>query len=388
MINFLLRRFVRDSDRVEDPEVRGRYGVFSGVVGIVLNLCLFAAKAAAGWLTSSIAIVADAFNNLSDAGSSVVTLVGFKMACAPSDSEHPFGHGRIEYVSGLAVSMAILLVGVELARGSIAKILRPEAVSCSAGSVVILLLSIAVKLWMCWFNRSLGSRLGSTAMKATAMDSLTDAVATSAVVLGIAVSYFAKLNIDGWIGMLVALFILYTGWTTARDSLSPLLGQAPDAAFVRQIEETVLAHDEVSGVHDLIVHDYGPGRRIISLHAEMPCNADILTMHDAVDVIELELRHKFGCDVTIHMDPVAVDHGEIGALRERVEEMVRGIDPSISIHDFRMVNGVTHTNLIFDVTVPHRFRLSDAQVAQRVREGVQAIDSKYFAVIRVEQAFI
>lgn len=201
------------------------------------------------------------------------------------------------------------------------------------------------------------------------MDSLTDAVATSAVVLGIAVSYFAKLHIDGWIGMLVALFILYTGWTTARDSLSPLLGQAPDAAFVRQIEETVLAHDEVSGVHDLIVHDYGPGRRIISLHAEMPCNADILTMHDAVDVIELELRHKFGCDVTIHMDPVAVDHGEIGALRERVEEMVRGIDPSISIHDFRMVNGVTHTNLIFDVTVPHRFRLSDAQVAQRVREG-------------------
>lgn len=388
MINFLVRRFVKDYERVDDPVVRGRYGAFSGVVGIFLNLCLFAAKAAAGWLTSSIAIVADAFNNLSDAGSSVVTLVGFKMASAPSDSEHPFGHGRIEYLSGLAVSMAILLVGLELARSSFGKILHPASVTFSAASMIILLCSIAVKLWMCWFNRTLARRLGSTAMKATAMDSLTDAVATSAVVLGIMISYLAKVNIDGWIGMFVALFILYTGWTTARDSLSPLLGQAPDAAFVHQVEDTVLAHDEVSGVHDLIVHDYGPGRRIISLHAEMPCNADILTMHDAVDVIELELRHKFGCDVTIHMDPVAVDDGEIAALRNRVEEMVRGIDPAISIHDFRMVSGITHTNLIFDVSVPHRFRMSDAQVAQRVREGVQAIDPKYFAVIRVEQAFI
>ena len=388
MIRLLVRLFIKDSNRTEDPAVRGAFGVLAGGVGIFLNLCLFGAKFAAGMLTASIAIMADAFNNLSDAGSSVVTLVGLKMAGMPADSEHPFGHGRIEYLTGLAISMAILLVGFELLRSSFGKILRPEEVLFRPLSFAILGVSILVKVWMCYFNRTLGNMINSTAMKATSADSLTDAVATAAVALGVLFTRFTGINIDGWTGMLVAAFILYSGFTTARDSLSPLLGQAPDTALVREIEDTVRSHPEVIGVHDLIIHDYGPGRRIVSLHAEVPCNMDILAMHDAIDLIELELRHKFNCDVTIHMDPVATDDKITAVVRGQVEEMVKRIDPALSIHDFRMVQGMTHTNLIFDVSVPHRFHLSDKQVADRVRDGVQLISEKYYAVIRVEQSFV
>ena len=386
MLNFLIRLFVKNADRVRDPAVRGRYGVFAGVVGILLNLCLCAAKLLAGVLSGSISITADAFNNLSDAGSSVVTLVGFKLAASPSDEEHPFGHGRMEYLAGLAVSMAILLVGVELLRGSVAKILRPEAVTFGPLSLGILAASILVKLWMAWFNRALSQRIHSSAMRATAADSLTDAAATSAVLLGALAARFAGLQIDGWAGLVVALFIFYSGFSTARDSLSPLLGEAPDPELVREIEGTVLAHPPVSGVHDLIVHDYGPGRRIVSLHAEVPCNRDFLELHDAIDHIELELRQKYGCDATIHMDPIAVDDPEALELRARVERMVAGIDPALTIHDFRMVKGATHTNLIFDVTAPHKFRLPDGEVARLVRRGAREIGARYYAVVRVERA--
>lgn len=388
MIDVLIRLFVRNSERVDDPTVRSSYGALAGFTGILLNLCLFGAKFIAGLLTASIAVTADAFNNLSDAGSSVVTLVGFKMAGMPSDNEHPFGHGRIEYLSGLLVSMAIILVGAELVKSSFSKILHPEVVAFSTVSMVILAVSVLVKLWMCWFNRLLAARINSAAMRAASMDSLTDAVATTAVLIGILISQMFRWNIDGWIGMLVALFILYTGFTTARDSLSPLLGQAPDAGLVKDIADTVQAHDEVVGIHDLIIHDYGPGRRIISLHAEVPCNVDILVMHDAIDLIELELRHKFNCDVTIHMDPIAVNDEETDAVRCKVVDMVKGISAELSIHDFRMVQGTTHTNLIFDVMVPHKFSMSDTQIAEAVREGVQGIDSSYFAVICVEKGFI
>lgn len=388
MINFLVRLFVKDSADTHKPEVRGRYGMLSGAVGILLNLCLFGGKFAAGLITSSIAITADAFNNLSDAGSSVVTLIGFRMAGLPADHEHPFGHGRIEYLSGLAVSMAIMLVGIELVKSSMEKILHPQAVTFSWVSLGILAVSVLIKLWMSYFNRILGKRINSTAMKATAMDSLTDAVATAAVAVGVLLGHFFALRIDGWIGMLVALFILYTGFTTARDSLSPLLGKAPDAQFVQAIADTVMAHEEVVGIHDLVVHDYGPGRCMISLHAEMPCSADILVMHDTVDRIELELRSKFSCEVTIHMDPIEMDNAVTNCLRDDVSRMVTQIDPAVSIHDFRVVQGISHTNLIFDVLVPHKFHMPDAQVASLVREGVRTLDETYFAVIRVERAFV
>lgn len=387
MIDFLVRTFVRDSERTNDPAVRGRYGVLAGGMGIFLNLCLFAAKFLAGVLTASIAVTADAFNNLSDAGSSVVTLVGFKMAEMPADKEHPFGHGRLEYLSGLAISVAILVVGLELGRNSVVKILHPAMVQFGLLPVAILLVSVLVKLWMAYFNRKLGRRIGSAAMMATSADSLTDAVATTAVLIGMVIGHLFGLQIDGYIGVLVALFILYSGFTTARDSLSPLLGQAPDKEFVHSIGETVLAHREVVGIHDLIVHDYGPGRCIISLHAEVPSNRDILEMHDLIDRIEMELREKFQCDVTIHMDPIVMDDEEIRILRGRVVELVKDIDPALTIHDFRMVVGPTHTNLIFDILTPYRFRLTDAELAEAVREGVKKLDERYFAVVQVDKAY-
>lgn len=388
MIDFLIRRFVRDFQRPQDPVVRARYGTLSGVTGIALNLLLFALKCLAGALSGSIAVIADAFNNLSDAGSSVVTLVGFRMAEAPADDEHPFGHGRIEYISGLIVSMAIMLVGVELLKSSFDKILHPQATTLSALPFAILVVSILVKLWMSRFNRVLSQRIDSSAMRATAQDSLNDAIATTAVAIGILIAHFTGLMLDGYIGLLVALFILYAGVSTAKDSLSPLLGQTPDPDFVRQVKETVLSHPEVIGIHDLIVHDYGPGQCMISLHAEVRADEDILVLHDAIDHIELELRARFKCEATIHMDPVDVRDEATAQMRARVEAVVRGIDPALSIHDFRMVVSPSHTNLIFDVLVPHRFRMNQAQLSREIHARVQAMEGgTYFAVIRIESGY-
>lgn len=385
MVGFLIRLFVPDSQKVNDPAVRGRYGVLAGGMGIFLNLCLFCGKFFAGFFTGSIAITADAFNNLSDAGSSVVTLAGFKMASMPADREHPFGHGRLEYLSGLAISAAILLVGVELGKSSVEKIIHPEAVQMGILPVVILILSILVKLWMAYFNRNLGKRISSSAMMATAADSLTDAAATSAVLIGMAVGHFSGRLIDGYIGLLVAAFILYSGFTTARDSLSPLLGQAPDKEFVASIREAALAHPEILGIHDLVVHDYGPGRRIISFHAEVPSNRDILETHDVIDHLEMELRERFQCDVTVHMDPIVIDNAIINALRSQVAQAVKEIDPDLTIHDFRMVDGPTHANLIFDVIAPYRFRMSDTELTETVQQKIKTLDQRYFAVVKIDK---
>ncbi len=388
MLDQLLRRFIKDMGQVQDPKVRERYGTFAGGVGIFLNLCLAAAKLLAGIISGSIAVTADAFNNLSDAGSSVVTIVGFRMAASPSDREHPFGHGRIEYLAGLAISVAILLVGVELLKSSVEKILHPEEVAFSLLSVGILAGSILVKLWMSWFNRTLARRIDSSAMRAVSVDSLTDAVATTAVLVSTIVGHLSGLKLDGWTGLLVAGFILYSGFNTAKDSLSPLLGEAPDPELVQEIEQTVLDHPPVVGIHDLIVHDYGPGRRMVSLHAEVPSKGNILELHDVIDHIEMELQSKYGCEATIHMDPVEVDDPEVQRLKEQVTALVSDIDPELGIHDFRIVQGPTHTNLIFDVTVPYRFRLPDAVVARTIREKVRQMEGNYFAVVRVEHSMI
>ena len=385
MVNFLIRLFIPDSQKINDPVVRGRYGILAGGMGILLNLCLFCSKFFAGFFTGSIAITADAFNNLSDAGSSVVTLAGFKMASMPADREHPFGHGRLEYLSGLAISAAILLVGLELGKSSVEKIIHPEAVRMGILPMVILICSILVKLWMAYFNRSLGKRISSSAMMATAADSLTDAAATSAVLVGMAVGHLSGRLIDGYIGLLVAAFILYSGFTTARDSLSPLLGQAPDKEFVASIQQAAMAHPEILGIHDLIVHDYEPGRGIISFHAEVPSNRDILETHDVIDHLEMELRERFQCDVTVHMDPIVIDNAVINALRSQVTKVVKGIDPHLTIHDFRMVDGPTHANLIFDVMAPYQFRMSDSELIETVQQKIKALDPRYFAVVQIDK---
>lgn len=384
----LVRLFIKDCDNVTDPAVRERYGILSGAVGIVLNLLLSAGKLFAGLMTGSISITADAFNNLSDAGSSVVTLVGFKLAGQKADDGHPFGHGRMEYLAGLLVSLMILLVGVELGRSSIGKIIRPEAVDFSLVSTGILAASILVKLWMGQFNRGLGRKIGSAAMAATAADSLSDAVATAAVLAGTLVNRFAHVNIDGWVGLAVAVFILRSGWGAAKDTINPLLGESPDPELVKQLRELVLSHPQVVGMHDLIIHDYGPGRRLCSFHAEVPQDADILDAHDAIDHIEREIKEKFGIETTVHMDPIATADEKVNQLRRQVADLARVVEPEMTIHDFRVVRGPTHTNVIFDAVVPHKCRLTDEEVLQRLRQAVSALDPAYQAVIQIDRAYV
>lgn len=384
----LVRLFIKDCDNVTDPAVRERYGILSGAVGIALNLLLSAGKLFAGLMTGSISITADAFNNLSDAGSSVVTLVGFKLAGQKADDGHPFGHGRMEYLAGLLVSLMILLVGVELGRSSIGKILHPEAVDFSLVSTGILAASILVKLWMGQFNRGLGRKIGSAAMAATAADSLSDAVATAAVLAGTLVNRFAHVNIDGWVGLAVAVFILRSGWGAAKDTINPLLGESPDPELVKQLRELVLSHPQVVGMHDLIIHDYGPGRRLCSFHAEVPQDADILDAHDAIDHIEREIKEKFGIETTVHMDPIATADEKINQLRRQVADLARVVEPEMTIHDFRVVRGPTHTNVIFDAVVPHKCRLTDEEVLQRLRRAVSALDPTYQAVIQIDRAYV
>ena len=384
----LVRLFIKDCDNVTDPAVRERYGILSGAVGIVLNLLLSAGKLFAGLMTGSISITADAFNNLSDAGSSVVTLVGFKLAGQKADDGHPFGHGRMEYLAGLLVSLMILLVGVELGRSSIGKILHPEAVDFSLVSTGILAASILVKLWMGQFNRGLGRKIGSAAMAAPAADSLSDAVATAAVLAGTLVNRFAHVNIDGWVGLAVAVFILRSGWGAAKDTINPLLGESPDPELVKQLRELVLSHPQVVGMHDLIIHDYGPGRRLCSFHAEVPQDADILDAHDAIDHIEREIKEKFGIETTVHMDPIATADEKVNQLRRQVADLARVVEPEMTIHDFRVVRGPTHTNVIFDAVVPHKCRLTDEEVLQRLRRAVSALDPAYQAVIQIDRAYV
>ena len=383
----LVRLFIKDWDNVGDPVVREKYGVLAGAVGILLNLLLSAGKLFAGLATGSISITADAFNNLSDAGSSVVTLVGFKLAGQKADAGHPFGHGRAEYLAGLFVSLMILLVGVELGKSSIEKILRPEAVDFSLASVAILGAAILVKLWMGRFNRALGRQIGSAAMEATAVDSLTDAAATAAVLAGTLVNRFAHVNIDGWMGLAVAVFILRSGWGAAKDTINPLLGERPDPELVRGIRDLVLSHPQVAGMHDLIIHDYGPGRRLCSFHAEVPQDADILDAHDAIDHIEREIQETFGIETTVHMDPIATDDEKVNQLRLQVSALAQAVEPEMTIHDFRVVRGPTHTNVIFDAVVPHRCRLTDEEVRQRLSRAVSALDPTYQTVIQLDRAY-
>ena len=388
MITFLASLFIKDRRNYDSPAVRQAYGVLSGAVGIGLNILLFLGKWIAGTLSGSIAITADAFNNLSDAGSSIITLIGFRLSGQAPDPEHPFGHGRMEYISGLLVSVAILVMGFELIWSSFGKLRDPEPIESSALVLGILLASILVKVYMFYYNRSLSKKLDSAAMKATSVDSLSDTVATTLVLIATVISKYTGLILDGWFGILVGIFIVYTGGSTLKETIDLLIGQPPKKEFIDEIREIVLGHSLVYGVHDLIVHDYGPGRRMISLHAEVAVDGDIQDIHEQIDHIEHELQEKLNCSATIHMDPIVTDDKEVLEMKEKVEEMVQSLDENFSMHDFRMAKGPTRTNLIFDVEVPRKSSLTDNEIMNRLKEQVHGLPgSKYFAVIQIDHEY-
>ena len=388
MITLLSKLIIKNYKEFENPNVRLKYGVLCGAVGIFFNIILFTGKLIAGTLTGSIGITADAFNNLSDAGSSAITLVGFRLSDAKADKEHPFGHGRFEYISGLIVSMAILLMGFELGKTSIDKIIHPEAVTFSYLAVGVLIASILTKLYMFSYNRGIGKKIDSAAMRATALDSFSDVTATSVVLLSMLIGKWTGWKIDGYAGLLVALFILYTGVRAAMETISPLLGQPPTQEFVEKIEHIVMEQDGVIGVHDLVVHDYGPGRRMISLHAEVPGDGNLILLHDTVDNLEKHLRRECGCEAVIHMDPVEMNNTETNRLRAETKAIIREIDERLTLHDFRVVAGPTHTNLVFDVVVPFGFSMTDDAVRKAVSERIHALEGNCYAVIDIDKSSV
>ncbi|MDE7446361.1 MAG: cation diffusion facilitator family transporter [Lachnospiraceae bacterium] len=389
MISVLTKVFIKDYTNTSDVKVRQLYGMLCGAVGIALNVLLFLMKFIAGQLSGSIAITADAFNNLSDAGSSIITLVGFKMAGQKPDSHHPFGHGRIEYISGLLVSVIILLMGVELLKSSIDKMLHPEAIDASPLVLVILVVSICVKLYMFLYNSRISKKIDSAAMMATAKDSISDSVSTMVVLITTLLAYFMGVKADGWCGILVALFVIWTGIGAMKDTVGPLLGQPPEPEFVKHIEDIIMEYKSqgVLGLHDLVVHNYGPGRVMLSVHVEVPSTGDILVLHDMIDLIEHRLAHDLNCSAVIHMDPVCVNDELTNHIKHKIEEIVAGMEGNVRFHDFRIVHGPTHTNLIFDVVVPYDYVMSDEEVILYMEKQIKEIDENYFAVIDVDKAY-
>lgn len=388
MITLLSKIFIKNHKEYKNPDVRRRYGMLTSIVGICLNILLFLGKYFAGIVSGSIAVTADAFNNLSDAGSSFMTLVGFKFAGMKPDKEHPFGHGRFEYVAGLGVSMAIILMGFELLKSSVDKVLNPSVVNMDMLTMVILIVSICVKIYMAVYNLTTSKKIDSPAMKATGMDSLSDTIATAVVFASAIVSKVFQWNIDGYCGIMVAFLILYAGYSAAKETISPLLGTAPSQELVEEIKGIVMAHDEIVGIHDLIVHDYGPGRMIISLHGEVSGDEDVFVLHDAIDRIERELGDKLNCEAVIHMDPIAVNDELVNNTKTQVEELVISVDQRLTIHDFRMVTGTTHTNLIFDILVPYGLEMTDEQIKRAVEELICKKWNNYFAVIKVDKSYV
>ena len=388
MITLLARLFIKDRDKVADAAVRRAYGMLCSLTGIGLNVLLFLGKYLAGRLSGSIAMTADAFNNLSDAGSSAITLLGFRMAAKKPDPGHPFGHGRIEYLSGVAVSIIIIVVGVQLGLESIDKIMNPQPVDAGLLPMLVLVASICVKGYMFAYNRGIGRKINSPGMAATAMDSLSDSIATSVVLISMLLSRFAGVNADGWGGIAVACFIIFSGFKAAKETLSPLLGNPPDPQLVHDITSIVFSHSEVMNVHDLIVHDYGPGRLMVSLHAEVPGNGDFYALHDTIDTIEYELSSKLGCDAVIHMDPVSPDGTKTAHMRDELAEAAKSIDPRLSIHDFRIVDGPTHTNVIFDAVLPNDSKLTEEEAVAQLETLVHSLWQNSHPKVHIDRPFV
>ena len=390
MIKLLSRIFIKDYNNYESPAVRSSYGVLCGGFGIFLNILLFIGKFLAGTLAKSVSITADAFNNLADAGSSIITLLGFRLARQKPDTKHPFGHGRIEYIAGLLVSAAIILMGFELAKSSISKIISPEPIEFSVLTAAILVCSILVKLYMVFYNKSIGKKIKSATLGATALDSCSDCIATSVVLVSSLIAHFFKINIDGYCGVLVAAFVIYSGIRALQETITPLLGQAPDREFIERIQKLIEEFPEITGIHDLIVHDYGPGRLMISLHAEMPVyeDSDIFAMHDIIDNAERLLSKELECLVTIHLDPTRSNDEKVAELKAKTVNVLYGISPELSLHDFRVVPGPTHTNLIFDVVIPFDLKLKEDEITEKLNSAVSEWDdAKYYVVASFDRPY-
>jgi len=387
MIKLLAKLFIENSENYKDQKVRSAYGYLCGIVGIVINILLFGGKFIAGFISGSVAVTADAFNNLSDAGSSVISLIGFRLASQKPDPHHPFGHGRFEYIASLIISMVIIMMGFELGRDSVMKIINPSEVEYSALTFIILGISILAKFYMFIYNRSIGKKIDSSTLRATATDSISDTVSTIAVLVSAILTVKTGIMIDGWVGLAVAGFIMFAGISSAKETIDSLLGTPPEEDFCKKIEEIVLSHDGMIGIHDMIVHNYGPGRVFISLHAEVPSDGNFVDIHDTIDNIERDIMRETGCLATIHMDPVDVRDELTKLMKAKVGEIISGIDEKISFHDFRMVSGPTHTNVIFDIVVPYNYKYSDEEIVTVIAEKIHESDERFFAVIDVDKDF-
>ena len=387
MIRILAGFFVKNPTEYSNPKVRKIYGVLAGVVGIVLNVILAAGKFFAGILSGSISIVADAFNNLSDAGSSIISLMGFYLGEKKPDRDHPFGHGRMEYISALLVSVIILIMGFELAKSSISKIIKPQAVETGLMTVVILVMAILVKLYMFLYNRMYGIKINSQAMKATAIDSISDVCATLVVLISILVGKYTGVNIDGYAGLAVALFIFYAGIRSIKETMDPLLGQAPEADFVTAIKCIVDRYDDIIGVHDLIVHDYGPGRRIISLHCEVSEEGNMVELHEIIDRCERDLMEELGCMATIHMDPITLNNERVDFLKNTILTEIHKFNSKISLHDFRVVDGPNQTNIIFDAVLPNELKLTEKELRNKLEDIIKELPGNCVGVITIDRQF-
>jgi cation diffusion facilitator family transporter len=388
MTRLLLRLFVKDHGNTSDASVREAYGKLSGITGIAVNLLLFFIKITAGVLAGSISIIADAFNNLSDSGSAIVTLIGFKISGKPADAGHPYGHARMEYVSGLIVSIAVMFVGLELFLNSVRKILEPEGLLLSWLVVFILAISMLLKLWLCLFYRKLGRAIGSETVSAAAVDSRNDILATSAVLAALLVSGLTRYNIDGWMGAAVAVFITVSGIRLIKDTVSPLLGMAPSREMVDRIYKKIMSYDGIVGLHDLTVHNYGVDKYFASVHCEVSADQDIMVSHDIIDNIERDFLKDLGIHLVIHLDPVITDDERINKLKSNVESLVKDISPEISIHDFRVFFGITHSKLIFDIVVPYGFKYGDDELVRILSEKIMEMDKSYRSVITVDHHYV
>lgn len=389
MTEFLIRHFIKDYQDVEKISVRTAYGVFASIVGIFCNVLLFVVKFIVGLVLHSVSVTADAFNNLSDAGSSVISFVGVKMAEKPADKDHPFGHGRIEYIAALVVSFLVLEVGFTFLKDSIGKIMSPEAMNFQAVSVVILLLSIAVKLWLGLFNRKLGEKIDSKVMMAVFTDSMGDVVTTGATVVSILFFAVTGINIDGFVGVGVALVVMWAGVGIARDTLEPLIGEAIDPEVYREIKAFVESYDGIEGTHDLIVHNYGPGRSMASIHAEVPNDTDIEESHEIIDRIERDAAKKLDLFLVIHMDPVEMKDQKVLGIRDKASEILRELDPACTIHDFRVVHGEHQINLIFDMVIPIEYdEKKRKELPLLLEERIKAVDPRYECVITVDYDYV
>ncbi len=388
MIDFLISKFVRNSGNISDPAVRRGYGAFAGIIGIIVNLGLSLAKITAGTLFGSISVTADGINNLSDAGSSVVTLIGFKLSGKPADRDHPFGHERIEYLTGFILGIVILIVGVELIKLSVNRIIYPRPTLTSDLMIAILVISIAVKLWLAIFYSRIADIISSSAVRAASADSMNDVLTTSAVLCGVLVSRYFGYQIDGWMGIGVALFILRSGIMILRSLLGPILGEMPDPELVESIERKILSYEGIINVHDLVVHSYGPNVLFATVHAEVDAKGSFIISHDLIDCIERDCAKEMNINLVIHMDPIITDDEEVNRLKMMTEEIVTNIDKRFTIHDFRIVKGETHTNLIFDVVIPAELDLSATKLILKIENAIKAEDPNYYPVITIDKNYV